>query len=314
MPVDPVAAALQARPFDLQVNGYGGVDFNQDDLTADDLSKACKALRADGVAGILATVITESMEKMCRRLARLVELCTADRQCAEMIRGLHIEGPFLSAEPGYRGAHPPEVMGPADVDQVKRLLEAGSGWVKVVTLAPERDPGAKATRLLARQGVVVSAGHTDASRDQLAESIDQGLSMFTHLGNGCPMTMHRHDNIIQRALSFADRLWLCFIADGAHVPFFALRNYLELAGIDRCIVTTDAVAPAGLGPGRYTLSRWDLTIGEDLVARAPDGSHLVGSAINFPRVIENLTGPVGLTATQAQTLISRNPRKALGIA
>ena len=111
--------------------------------------------------------------------------------------------------------------------------------------------------------------------------------MFTHLGNGCPMQMHRHDNVVQRVLSVAQegRLWVCFIADGAHVPFFALRNYLKLVGFDRAIVVSDAVAPAGLGPGRYTLGRWDLVIGDDLVARAPDGSHLVGSAATLQAAV-----------------------------
>ena len=115
--------------------------------------------------------------------------------------------------------------------------------------------------MLAGAGVVVSAGHCDPSLDQLRAAIDAGLSMFTHLGNGCPMQLHRHDNVIQRALLACRRPplpWVSFIADGAHVPFFALRNYLKVVGFDRAIVVTDAIAPAGLGPGRYTLGRWDL--------------------------------------------------------
>ncbi len=93
--------------------------------------------------------------------------------------------------------------------------------------------------------------------------------------------MARHDNIVQRVLSLRERLWITFIADGAHIPWFALRNYLDLVG-ERAIVVTDAIAPAGLGPGRYSLGRWDLQIGDDLVARSPNGSHLVGSALNIP--------------------------------
>jgi N-acetylglucosamine-6-phosphate deacetylase len=110
-----------------------------------------------------------------------------------------------------------------------------------------------------------------------------GLSVFTHLGNGCPMQMHRHDNIIQRALSLHDRLWICFIADGAHVAFFALRNYLRAAGLDRCVVVTDAIAPGQPGAGPLHAGRWDLVIGPDLVARAPDGSHLIGAVVTMPK-------------------------------
>ena len=115
---------------------------------------------------------------------------------------------------------------------------------RLVTLAPERDPGLKVTRWLAGQAILVSAGHCDASTDQLRAAIDAGLSMFTHLGNGCPTTLHRHDNIIQRVLSLRKRLTISFIADGVHVPAAALGNYLRLAGVDRSIVVTDAITAA----------------------------------------------------------------------
>lgn len=298
--------------FDLQVNGYAGVDFNKDDLTPDELHRACQRLRADGYAGILATVITEDVARMALRLSNLATHRERDPLAREMIAGFHIEGPFLNETPGYRGAHPPDAMHPANADEMNRLLDAARGLARIVTLAPERDPGFRVTRLLSDAGVTVSAGHCDPSLDTLNGAIDAGLRMFTHLGNGCPMQMHRHDNVIQRALSLAERLWVCFIADGAHVPFFALRNYLKLAGLDRCIVVSDVVAPAGLGPGRYTFGRWDLLIGDDLVARAPDGSHLIGSAVTMPRQAANLRQHGGLTDTQVALLTRDNPRRALG--
>jgi N-acetylglucosamine-6-phosphate deacetylase len=137
--------------------------------------------------------------------------------------------------------------------------------------------------------------------------------MYTHLGNGCPAIMQRHDNIIQRVLSLQDKLWLCFIADGVHIPMFALKNYMDIAGVDRCIITTDAIAPAGLGPGTYTLSRWTLQIGQDLAARSEDGSHLVGSAIDMPRVTKNLQEKLGMSLEAIEKLICNNPRKAVGL-
>ncbi len=196
---------------------------------------------------------------------------------------------------------------------MKRLLDAADGLTRIVTLAPERDVGFEVTRMLANEDVVVSAGHTDASLDELKGAIDNGLSMFTHVGNGCPMMMHRHDNIIQRALSLSDRLWLTFIADGAHVPWPALGNYLKAAGTEKCIVVTDAIAAAGLGPGRYTLGHWDLMIGEDMVARAPDGSHLVGSAGTMERSARNLIEHIGLKEADVRTLMIGNPRTAIGL-
>lgn len=180
--------------FDIQVNGYAGVDFNQADLSADDLHRACERLRGDGVEGILAAIITEKEEFMIRRIARIVELRKADELARSVIEGIHIEGPFLNPKDGFRGAHPVDAIRTANVELMERLLEASEGLTRIVTLAPEQDPGCRVTRMLADQGITVSAGHTDASLLQLEEAIDAGLSMATHLGNGCPGMLSRHDN------------------------------------------------------------------------------------------------------------------------
>src|SRR5688572_27545318 len=100
--------------FDLQVNGYAGVDFNQDELSGEALHHACQRLRTDGVGAILATVITEQVPVMCRRLERLVTLRGQDPLSAEVIAGFHVEGPFISAKDGYRGAHPVDAVRPAN--------------------------------------------------------------------------------------------------------------------------------------------------------------------------------------------------------
>ena len=299
--------------FDLQVNGYAGVDFNQDGLTADDLHRACERLDADGVGGILATIITDDVDAMCRRLSTLAALREPDPLARRLIAGFHIEGPFLNETDGYRGAHPRDAIRPASLDSMTRLLDAAAGLARVVTLAPERDEGFTVTRMLATRGIVVSAGHTDATLDELRGAIDAGLSMFTHVGNGCPMHMHRHDNIVQRALSLADRLWLCFIADGAHVPFVALGNYLRIAGEDRAVIVSDAIAPAGLGPGRYTLGRWDIVVDDDMVPRAPDRSHFVGSGITMRQNADNLRLALNLPQATVRRLTSDNPRSVIGI-
>ncbi len=297
--------------FDLQVNGYAGIDFNQDDLSAEQLHAACERLRADGVDAILATIITDATDAMAGRLARLVELRAQDPLVQAMIAGLHIEGPFISPAPGFRGAHPLDAIGPAEESLMQRLIEAGGGLTKLVTLAPEHDENMAVTTMLTKQGVTVSAGHCDPTLDQLDAAIDAGLSMFTHVGNGCPMQMDRHDNIIQRALSRADRLWLCFIADGVHVPPTALTNYLRLAG-DRAVVVTDAMAAAGMGPGLHKLGRWEVEVGEDLVAWAPGKAHLVGAAMSMPQMNTILHERCGLDAGHCRALTRTNPRRAIG--
>ena len=236
--------------FDLQVNGYGGIDFNQNDLAAEDMHKACAKLKEDGVSGILATIITAGMKEMSMRLRRIADLREQDPLVKEMIIGLHIEGPFLSLSPGFRGAHPEEFICPANADKMKGLLDAADGLTRIVTLAPEADDNYNVIRMLARDGITVSAGHCDTGLDELKAAIDAGLTMFTHLGNGCPQDLHRHDNIIQRVLSLGNQLWLCFIADGIHIPFYVLRNYLDQVGFEKTIIVTDAIAGAGAVPGR----------------------------------------------------------------
>lgn len=302
------------RPFDIQVNGYVGADFCSTGMTIDQCRHACEELAADGVDGILATVITDTVEALCGKLSRMVAYREADPAIARMIAGFHIEGPFLNAAPGYIGAHPPDCVKPATVDDAKRLLDACGGLARLVTLAPENDPGLATTAYLAAQGVTVSAGHCDPSLDQLSAAIDAGLSMVTHLGNGCPVTLPRHENFIQRALSLSDRLWICYIPDGAHVPFFALKNYLAISGVDRSIMVTDAIAAAKLGPGVYELSGAPVEIDAQGVARRPGSPNLAGSTVTMPQVRENLSRHLGLSDEAIARLIDRNPRAAVGMA
>jgi len=305
-------APLEPRAVDLQINGYAGVDFNADDLDAERLGFACRLLREDGVAGILATLITDAIPRMCKRLRRIADIARRDATVRSVVWGLHVEGPFLNASPGFVGAHPPAAVRPANLDDAKRLLDAGDGMVRIVTLAPERDAGMGVTRWLAAQNVLVSAGHTDASLDELLAAIDAGLSMFTHLGNGCPKFLHRHDNIIQRALSLSDRLAIGFIADGVHVPLPALGNYLRMAGMDRAFVVTDAIEAARLGPGQYSVGGQTVRVGEDLVARSEDGSHFVGSTTTMPRTAKLLREQLHLPPEDVEKLLWTNPRRLLG--
>ena len=295
---------------DLQCNGYFGINLNQDALTADDLHAFCQALRDHAVEHVLATFITEHLETMCARLRQLAELRAADPLARQVIAGVHIEGPFVSATDGFRGAHPADAVQPATPEAMRQLLDAADGLTRLVTLAPEQDADCRTIQYLADRGIAVAAGHTDADFDTLRAAADHGLSLMTHLGNGCPQQMHRHDNIVQRALSLREHIRPCFIADGVHVPLFALRNYIDLVGTDRAIVVTDAMSAAGLGPGRYRIGRWDLVVGEDMVARAPDGSHLVGAAITMQESARNLK-KIGYNDDQIAQMTRENPMQII---
>jgi N-acetylglucosamine-6-phosphate deacetylase len=300
------------KSFDLQTNGYAGVDFNGDDLNAESLAIVCAALKEDGVGGVLATIITDDVDVMCRRIERLVRLREKDPEWSEMIRGFHIEGPFLNESLGFIGAHPVVHARVAEVSVADRLLDAAEGLTRIVTLAPERDTGFSVTKHLTDKGVCVAAGHCDPTLEELRGAIDAGLRMFTHLGNGCPMDLNRHDNIIQRVLALREELWISFIPDGAHVPFATLRNYLDLVGIGKIVMVTDAIAAARMGPGDYRFLGRDVRIGSDLVARAPDGSHLIGSTVTMPRIADNLSRELGFSEAEIRKVIVENPRTVIG--
>ena len=295
---------------DLQVNGYAGIDFNRTDVTLAQMRAACQRMREDGVTACLPTVITADPTEMATCLANVAKYHDEDDLVREMVAGVHIEGPFLSPEPGYIGAHPSQHAVLADRDIASRLLESAGGLAKIVTLAPEQDPDGRVTRWLADQGIVVAAGHCNPTRDELTQSLDSGLSMFTHLGNGCPLMMHRHDNVIQRVLSLSDRLWVSLIADGAHLPWFTLLNFVARIGESRLVVVSDAISAAGLGPGRYSIGdRW-VDVGDDLVPRSEDRTHFVGAATPMGRMAENLRA-WGLDSGTIDAACRENPRRIL---
>ena len=160
---------------DLQLNGYRGVDFNADDLTVDSCHAACA--RTCGPTASRECWPRSSPTNWIawpRGWQGSPPSAGKTRLAAGVIRGIHVEGPFLNPEPGYAGAHPRESIRPADLDAMKRLVDAAEGLVRIVTLAPEHDPGLKVTRWLAEQKIIVSAGHCNPSLDQLRAAIDAG--------------------------------------------------------------------------------------------------------------------------------------------
>ena len=296
---------------DLQVNGCFGIDFNSPGLTADLWRRAREGLAARGVRGFLATVITDELGPLCEKIAAIAELVESQSQDgsggAECL-GIHVEGPFISAEPGYIGAHRATCARDADPSSFGRILEAGRGKVRMLTLAPERAANLQCIDLLCSAGVLVAAGHTDASREQLSAAVDAGLRAFTHLGNGCPVMLPRHDNIIARAWSLAGRLDVTLIADSIHVPPWWLDTCVRHFGFEHVTIVSDAMAAAGLGPGVDRLGDQDIRV--DASGRATrDGSgNLAGAARLMDDAESLLREQLGYSPQQLDQLLRLNPR------
>lgn len=302
---------MPAPYVDLQVNGFMGIDFNDPQLPRERIAAAAEVLRQAGVEAALATVITGPLDAMCDCLRNLATAIDEDEQIAATLAGLHIEGPFISRQTGYVGAHPPECVLEDDMSALRRLLDAAGRHVKLVTLAPEADPHCRLIGCLADSGVLVAAGHTNASIEQLERAIDAGLQMFTHIGNACPLQTHRHDNILQRAMSLTHRLRTTFIADGWHLPAFVVKNLMSCAGIENLAVVSDAIAAAGLGAGEFQLGNRRVRVGDDKCARSPDGQHFIGAAATMADADQWLASAVGLSEEQRRRLLYENPKRWL---
>ena len=265
---------------DLQVNGYGGVDFQQDQLiTVDQLLFAARQLRADGCARCLLTLITDEWPKLTARLRHLRALRATSPELLHAVVGWHVEGPFLSEKPGFNGAHDPRLMLDPTPAHIRELREITGHDPLLLTLAPERKGAIDAIALAVSLGIKVSLGHTDASAETLRAAVQAGATGFTHLGNGCPRELDRHDNILWRVLE-TPGLTVSLIPDGHHVspaPFRLIHRLLDAAAI---YYTTDAMAAAAsAGPGRFTLGKLTVEVGADQIVRQPGQTNFAGSAL-----------------------------------
>jgi N-acetylglucosamine-6-phosphate deacetylase len=263
---------------DLQINGYAGVDFQRDDVTVEELLRASRALRRDDCAHFLLTLITDEWPRLLTRLQHFRDLRTNSPELQTAIIGWHIEGPFLSEKPGFHGAHRPELMRDPTPQHIHDLRSITGDDRVLLTLAPERRGALESIACATENGIRVSLGHTDASAETLRQAVSAGATGFTHLANGCPRELDRHDNILWRVCETTG-LTASFIPDGHHVspaPFRLLHTLLR----DRAIYyTTDAMAAAGAGPGRYRLGPVEVEVGADQIVRQPGQTNFAGSAL-----------------------------------
>jgi N-acetylglucosamine-6-phosphate deacetylase len=297
--------------FDLQVNGFGGVDF-QSLPTLAEVRHACVRLQHCGMRRILATFITDDPVALLDKLTAFEKYRAQDELIRETIVGYHLEGPYLSSESGYRGAHPAELMRDPDWEEFQRQQEAAGGTIRLVTLAPERDGSSEFIFNATQSGVRISLGHTNANEEQIDSAIKSGATICTHLGNGCPQQLHRHENVIHRLLA-RDELIACFIPDGIHLPPKVLRNFFRAKPSDKVILTTDAMAAAGEGPGRYRLGQLELEVGEDEVVRLPGSPYFAGSALRLDHGIVRAARWLGVELEEARRMASKVPADALGL-
>jgi N-acetylglucosamine-6-phosphate deacetylase len=292
--------------FDLQVNGFGGIDFNAPDLTADRVAEALERMHATGVTRCLPTLITSSFDRFAAN-ARVLACISHPA-----IAGIHMEGPYLSPDDGARGAHPREHVASPTVEDFRRRQQAAGGRIVLVTLAPEVPGALPLVDHLVAAGVRVALGHTAATPQQIGEAIGAGATLATHLGNGCPQMLPRHPNVIWELLA-ADALFASVIVDGHHLPAATVKSIIRAKGPGRTILVTDAVAAAASAPGRYTIGGVDCELREDGRVSLPGTPYLAGSSLTMDRAIANTVRFTGLSIDAVIPMASTIPAMYMGM-
>ena len=292
--------------FDLQVNGFAGVDFNDPAITVAQVADAAGKMQATGVTLFLATLISQPLARFAPCARTLV------KSGVPALAGLHMEGPYISPEDGARGAHRREDIEPPTIDDFARRQDAADGRITVVTIAPEVDGAMTLIDYMVKHGVRVSIGHTAAPPAAVREAIARGATLSTHLGNGCAAMLPRHPNFVWEQLA-ADELVAGFIVDGHHLPPATVKAMIRAKTPSRSILVTDAIIAAGQPPGDYMLGDVKVHVDDNGRVGLPNSPYLAGSALSLDRAVGNTVRFTGLPLDQVLPMASSQPAAAAGL-
>ncbi|MCX6222942.1 MAG: amidohydrolase family protein [Bacteroidia bacterium] len=246
---------------DIQVNGCNSVSFclegagdtlaSHGGLTVSDVKKVTEGLWKEGVTTYFPTLTTNSQKMLLKNFGILAK-AMGDPSLLGSIPGFHLEGPYISAVDGYRGAHPIEHVRKPIWNEFLELYKASGEKILLITVAPEVEGAYEFIRKCTELGIVVSLGHHNGTAGQIKQAIDHGASLATHLGNGCANTLNRHLNPIWPQLA-DDRLKISFIADGFHLPPEMIQVFYKTKGAENIVITSDITSYTGLPAGTYKI-------------------------------------------------------------
>ena len=294
------AAIVSPGFIDLQVNGGFGVEVGE---RADAIHRLAARLPATGVTAFLPTLVSSAAEVY----PRACQAFLASRGAVGALPlGLHLEGPFLSLR--RAGAHRASAIENASPDVWDPFLEHDA--LRLVTLAPEVGGALEHIQRLRDRRVVVSLGHTDASYEELRRGIDAGATMVTHLYNAMSGFRPRAPGAVGAAL-LDERVTVGLIADGVHSHPASLRLAVRAKGPDKVALVSDAIAGAGMEPGRYQLGGQDILV-EDGQARLTDGT-LAGSVLLLDQAVRNVVAWAETGVGEACRMASEVPARLLGL-
>ena len=297
--------------FDIQVNGYLGIDLTSYELTPAQVGKMEQELLDWGVTRWCPTVITAAPDLLRHSLRTLFR--AEQEGLARLIHCYHLEGPYISPKEGYRGIHPLEFIHPPDRAEFEGLQEAAGGRIGYVTLAPEQPGALNFIRYLSEKSIQVGLGHFEADEELIRKAVAAGARLSTHLFNGCNGVLDRHQNVVYSQLA-NDDLWASFIPDEYHIPYSTLLVGLRSKGMERSIFTSDLVKYAGSPSGTQIDPYGRSVIVKDEGLWLGGTKSLYGAWRTLAHDVVNLTVKKLLSIEEALRLSSVNPARFFGVA
>jgi N-acetylglucosamine-6-phosphate deacetylase len=302
------AGGLYVAPGLIDAHTHGGHGFDFMTCTQEQLEELLAWLPSTGVTSLLPTLASSPFEEELEMVRRLAEARQRPPAGAQMI-GLHLEGPYFSPE--KRGAQPAKALRWPDLEEMRRLVEASQHSVRLVTLAPELPGAIPLIQYLVQQGIVASAGHSNATYEETMAAVEAGLSRVAHLFNGMSAFGHRAPGLAGATLA-EDRIYAEIVLDGIHVHPAAARVALRAKGPERLVLVTDSTQAAGLGDGIYIRPGERKVIVKDGAARLETGG-LAGSILTMDRAVANAAAFLELPLPQAVRLGSQTAADSLGL-
>lgn len=306
--IDLKGKAVIPGLIDIHVHGGFGVAFGVGEL-ASDLEKYSRFAANHGVTGFLLSITGPDAAVIKQAIKDYVEILDRKQDWPGAIPlGLHLEGPFLNAE--RHGAFNPDWIHNPDIDEVKAYLDAGRGWIKQDSMAPELPGSEKIARLLTDAGVVVSLGHSNTNFETASAALKGLFSHVTHTFNA-QSPLHQREPGVVGAVLASDKVTAELIGDGIHVHPAAMKILYRCLGPERIVLITDAMPGAGLPDSEYELLNQKVTV-KDGKATLPDGT-IGGSTGTLDGCVRNMVQLAGVPLSEAVRMASFNPAKVIGL-
>lgn len=292
---------------DTHVHGGGGAQCNTGD--PDEVGAVARFHARHGTTALLATTVAAPVNELNDALGAIAQCSGSAPRKAAIVLGAHLEGPFLSqAMPG--AMEPSNFIAP-DASILDRLLRAGSGTLRMMTLAPELPDALELVEALVSHGAIPSLGHSDASYAEAATAVRAGVRAATHLFNGMRPFHHREPGVLGAALDLPE-VSCELICDGVHVDPVAIRLVYRAKGAVKVRLVTDAMEAAGMPDGHYRLGGATVDVRDGVVKLAGGGS-IAGSTLTMDTAVRNVVNFLQIPLPEAVTLASANPARLLGL-